>query len=92
MGNAIILGSRWPTVAGDVTDIVKVFEIYLQPANEVCEGYVFTGVCPLFRGVSVRGSPSQGDLCLGGLCSRGCLSCVGVSRGYTDHHQGRGHP
>ena len=49
--------------------------IYLPPANEVCEGYVFTGVCLSTgaglcpgAGVSVHrgGSLSRGDLCRGG--------------------------
>ena len=30
--------------------------IYLSPANEVCEGHIFTGVCPQ-GGVSVRETP-----------------------------------
>ena len=48
----------------------------LPPANEVCEGYVFTGVCLSTGGVSV-----QGGLCLGvGLCPGGSLQGVSLSR------------
>ena len=39
------------------------------PANKVCEGYVFTGVC-----LSTGGSLSQGVSILRGLCPRGSLS------------------
>ena len=42
-------------------------QIYLSPANEVCEGYVFTGV-----------RLSTGGLCQGGLCPGGALP-MGVS-------------
>ena len=59
----------------------QVPKMFLPPANEVCEGYVFTGVClstgglcpkgSLFRGVSVQ---RGGGLCLGGLCPEGSLS------------------
>ena len=56
--------------------------IFLPPANEVCEGYVFTGVClstgevsvhrgSVSRGVSVQGVSVQGVLCPGGSLSRG---------------------
>ena len=62
---------------------------YLPPANEVCEGYVFTGVClstgggrgvsvTVQRGISVQGGLCQGRLVsvkVGGLCP-GCL-CQG---------------
>ena len=43
----------------------------LPPANEVCEGYVFTGVCLSTGGGGVRGC-SRGGMrgCLGGM--RGC--------------------
>ena len=51
-------------------------QVSLPPANEVCEGYVFTGVCLSTRGgvlVSV-----QGALCPGaGHCPGGSLSRVG---------------
>ena len=44
---------------------LQVFKILLAPANEVCEGYVFTGVCLSTGG----GSPSGGSLSRGGgLC------------------------
>ena len=55
---------------------------FLPPANEVCEGYVFTGVCLSTWGgesVSVQGGGSvQGSLCLRGSLSRIGL-CPGVS-------------
>ena len=40
--------------------------LLLLPANEVCEGNVFTGVC-----LSKGGFLSRGDLCPGGLCPGG---------------------
>ena len=56
----------------------------LAPANEVCEGNVFIGVCLSTRGVSVQGSLSSGYLSSGslsmgvsvhgGLCPWGSLS------------------
>ena len=58
---------------------------YLPPANKVCEGYVFTGVClssggggsrSLSRGSPSRGSPSGGSL--SGVSVQGGL-CQGVS-------------
>ena len=67
------------------------FAEYLPPANEVCEGYVFTGVCLstgggyLSRGVCVQvglcsgGSLSRGVSVLGDLCSGG--PCPGGSLG-----------
>ena len=56
------------------------FAEYLPPANEVCEGYVFTGVC-LSTGGDIcpggwslsRGVPVQVGLCSGGSLSRGGL-------------------
>ena len=46
--------------------------ILLPLAKEVCEGYVFTGVC-----LSMGESLSRG-LCPGGLCPGGCF-CPGGS-------------
>ena len=51
--------------------------LFLPPANEVCEGYVFTGAClSIERGlcskVSLSRGLSSGELSLlGGLCPRG---------------------
>ena len=51
--------------------------LFLLPANEVCEGYVFTGVClSTGGGVSIQGGLSRGvsgprGLCPGGLCLEG---------------------
>ena len=54
----------------------------LPPANEVCEGYVFTGVCLSTRGSRSlsKGSMSQGGVSVWGVSlSRGSLSRGGVS-------------
>ena len=40
--------------------LISLFDLFLPPANEVCEGYVFTGVC-LSTGGDVRD-------CSGGAC------------------------
>ena len=53
----------------------------LLPANEVCEGYVFTGVSVCPQGVSVRGVSVWGGLCTGGLCPGGFLSRGSLCRG-----------
>ena len=49
-----------------------VFKLYLPPANEVCEGYVFTPVCQSF--CSQRGCMAGGACVAGGMCGRG--ACV----------------
>ena len=49
------------------------FYTFLSPANEVCEGYVFTGVC-LSTGGGVSVSVQGGGLHPGGLCPGGSLS------------------
>ena len=51
------------------------FPVYLPPANKVCEGYVFTGVClSTGRGSLPRGFLSSGVVSVqGGLCSGGSL-------------------
>ena len=41
---------------------------FLPPANEVCEDYVFTGVCLSTEGVSLQGG--EGGLCSGRSLSR----------------------
>ena len=56
----------------------------LPPVYEVCEGYVFTGVCLSTMGVSVSfwGVVSiQGGLCPGGLCPGGSPSRRGLCKG-----------
>ena len=57
----------------------------LPPANEVCEGYVFTRVClsRVSAGVSV-----QGCLFQGALCPEGSLSRVGLCSGWVAVHRG----
>ena len=58
-------------------------QIYLPPANEVCEVYVFTGVC-LSTGGSLWGGSAQGGVCpRGHLCPRGSLSKGSLSRGVS---------
>ena len=54
----------------------------LPPANEVCEGYVFTGVCLSTGGilVSVKGVSDWGSLSRGSLPG-GCLSRRPLSGG-----------
>ena len=49
--------------------------LFLPTTNEVCEGYVFTGVCLSTAGGlgMSRGSPSRG------VCVQGCLCPRGVS-------------
>ena len=55
--------------------------LFLPPANEVCEGYVFTGVCLSTRGrVSVQGGGSLSR----GVSVRGwSLSGGSLSRGFS---------
>ena len=61
---------------------------FLAPANEVCEGYVFTGVCLSTggeciaeRGVRGRGCAWQGVYMAGGVHGRGCTWQGGVVAG-----------
>ena len=75
-----------------------IISVLLPPSNEVCEGYVFTGVC-LFTGVRVAcvagGCAWQGDMHGGGggvhgggsMCGRGvCMVGAGVhDRGCASH-------
>ena len=61
---------------------------FLPPANEVCEGNVFTGVCVSME----QGVLSRGGLCPGGLCPRVGVSVQGwgsLSKGGVSV-QGRG--
>ena len=47
----------------------------LPPANEVCEGYVFTGVYLSTGGACMAGGRAwQGGMCAGGMHDRG--ACV----------------
>ena len=50
---------------------VKRFHCFLPPANEVCEGYVFTGVCHSVHRGGVRGCSGGVHGCSGGGM-RGC--------------------
>ena len=63
-------------------NLIVIFVYFLPPANEVCEGYVFTGVrlsrgglCP--GGFSPRGVSVQRGFCPGGSVQAGL--CPGVS-------------
>ena len=58
---------------------------FLPPANEVCEGYVFTGVClSTWGSLSLSGgSLSQEGLCLGGPCPGGLCLRVSVQGVYV---------
>ena len=78
------------SVLGKVSRMAsQVPKMFLPPANEVCEGYVFTGACLSTGGLCPKGSLTRGvsvqrggGLCLGGLCPerRGSLSGGSLSR------------
>ena len=50
--------------------LIRIVRI-LPPANEVCEGYVFTGVCLPTGGMCGRGRAWQGACMAGGVRGRG---------------------
>ena len=84
--NRIILTVRWKIMSRRV--LLRLSKEQLPPANVVCEGYVFTGVCLSTRGVS-RPTPKgevEGDQAGGGSLGphpRGKLRGIwprGVSR------------
>ena len=50
---------------------------FLPPTNEVCEGYVFTGVCLSTGGACVTGACMVG----GGMCGRGGMRGGGAWQG-----------
>ena len=58
-----LLGYHWPHKNTDVLQTML-----LPPANEVCEGYVFTGVC----------LSTGGDICGKGACVAGGMHGGGV--------------
>ena len=75
--------------------LLTVQALFLPPANEVCDGYVFTdvcfftgwggglGLCPWgspFKG----GSPSRGVSVQGALCPEGLYAGRGVCPGETE--------
>ena len=75
--------------------LLTVQALFLPPANEVCDGYVFTDVClftgwggrswSLSVGVTVRGgSPSRGVSVQGALCLEGLYAGRGVCPGETE--------
>ena len=81
------------------TYIKCIIVMFLPPANEVCEGYVFTGVCLSTRGVCVSGpgrclplippgqtSPGQTPHC---LVHAGIHPPVQCMLGYTHPFPGR---
>ena len=56
--------------------------LLLPPANEVCEGYVFTGVC-LSTGCVWQGGVHGGGACMaGGMYGRGCVAGGMHGRGW----------
>ena len=83
--------SCWKTFLASGKLLVKEFEAFLlrllPPTNEVCEGYVFTGVCLSTGG----GLHSWG----GGVCIQGmvCIQGWSASGGVCIHASRRGlHP
>ena len=60
----------------------------LPPANKVCEGYVFTGVCS--QGGGVRGGGMHGRS--GAVCGRGACVAGGCVAGETATPAGGTHP
>ena len=70
-----------------MSSIIPVIRIFLLPANEVCKGYVFTGVC-LSTGGHVWLLPGGGGMCgcsWGGMCGfiRGaCVVLFGGMHGF----------
>ena len=58
---------------------MHVLRVLLLPANEVCEGYVFTPVCQSFRskgGMHGVGGVRGGGVCVAGVCMAGGGACV----------------
>ena len=64
--------------------------VLLLPANEVCEGYVFTPVCQSFcsqgwpcmaEGCVAGGMHGEGHAWLGGMCGRGACMAGGCMVG-----------
>ena len=78
------------------SSLLDIFNILLPPANEVCEGYVFTGICLSTGGGGVRGRVEGGSALQGGwhawwrsVHGRGlCMAGSVCSRGCM--HGGRG--
>ena len=56
--------------------VLKFILQFLPPANEVCEGYVFTGVCPR-EGACMAG----GGMCGRGMHGRGACMAGGMHGG-----------
>ena len=52
-------------------------EPLLPPANEVCKGYVFTGVCLFTRGTWVAGGNAWQGVCMVGACVGEMATAVG---------------
>ena len=62
----------------------------LPPANDICEGYVFTGVCLSTGGVRGRGHAWQEGRVVGGMHGRGACVAKGCVRGRGDMRGGGG--
>ena len=73
--------------------IVHIFSKFLPPANEVCEGYVFTGVClsmggHVWWGACVGGMHGGGEVCMAGGCAWWGACVVGGMHGGGVHGRG----
>ena len=88
--NRIILTVRWNIMSLRV--LLGLSKQQLPPANVVCEGYVFTGVCLSTGGGGLqahtqgeswggsgRGRGLQAPTPWGGVCSRGCMEAPPVT-------------
>ena len=64
---------------------IKPCSMLLLPANDVCEGYVFTGVCPS----TGRGGVNGGGCVAGGHVWQG--ACVAGGHAWQRGVCGRGH-
>ena len=71
----------WKKISNWPIGFILSKNMFLPPANKVCKGNVFTGVCLSTGGLSLcpgrdlcPGALCPGGLCPGGLCSGGSLS------------------
>ena len=67
------------------------YDIFLPPANKVCEGYVFTGVClstgggHAWQGACISGTCVAGGHGLG-VCTAGMHTCKGGGHAWQAMH------
>ena len=76
------------TCLREILQNINVGKVFLPPANEVCEGYVFTGVCLSTGGVHGRGCAWPGACVIGGACVVGACMVVGGMHGRGHVWQG----